>query len=134
MSYLQFCENLREKSRLAVDSQHFRAQAIDDEETPVPELVLAVLDEERFEGVAYLVAHVTVAQIETSQHRGLEFSFGRLFPVNQFSYQHVNEHDVCRIYEGNILQHGQANELFKELSMLMTSGIGFSPSDEFVIG
>lgn len=47
-SYLQFGEDLREESRLAVNSQHFGAKSVDDQEASIPELVLAVLDEEWF--------------------------------------------------------------------------------------
>lgn len=63
--YLKLGEDLREESGLTVDSQHFGAKSINDQEAPVPELVLAVLDEERLERVTNLVAHVTVAQVET---------------------------------------------------------------------
>lgn len=60
-TYLQFAEDLCEESGLAVDSQHFGAKSVNDQETSVPELVLAVLDEERLQRITDLITHITVA-------------------------------------------------------------------------
>lgn len=100
---LQFGEDLGEESRLAVDSQHLGAQSVHDQEAPIPEFLLAVLDEERFQGIADLVSHVAVAQIEARQYRCLEFPLGRLVAVDQLSYQHINEYYVGRIDKGDVL-------------------------------
>ena len=101
---LQFGEDLGEVSGLAVDAQHLGAQPVDDEQAPVPELVLAVLHEEGLQRIADLVAHVAVGQVQARQHRRLELALVRLLAVNQFAHQHVHEHDVRRVDEGHVLQ------------------------------
>lgn len=101
---LQFGEYFGEVSGLAVDAQHLGAQSIDDEETSVPEFVLAVLDEEGLQRIADLVAHVAVGQIEAGQHRRLELAFRSLFAVHELAYQHVHEHHVRRVDERYVLQ------------------------------
>lgn len=103
-TYLQFGEDLREESWLAVDSQHIGAQSVDDQKTPVPELVFAILHYERLQGVADLVAHVAVAQVQARQHRRLELPLGGLVSVDQLPHEHVNEHNVGRIDERDILR------------------------------
>lgn len=62
---LELGEDLGEEARLGVDPQHVRRQPVDDDEAPVPELLLGVLDEERLQGVRNLVAHVGVGEVQT---------------------------------------------------------------------
>lgn len=100
---LQLGEDLREESWFAVDSQHFGAQSVDDQQATIPELVLAVLDEEWLQGITNLVAHVAIAQVEARQDRRLKFPLGSFIPVHQFSHQHVHEHYVGGIDESDIL-------------------------------
>ena len=55
----QLGEDLGEEAGFSIDSQHGRAEAIDDVDAPVPEAILVRFNEEWLEGVAYFVAHVT---------------------------------------------------------------------------
>jgi hypothetical protein len=56
---LELCKDLCEEARLRVDPEHWSAQPVDDVHAAVPEAVLVRLDQERLQGVADLVAHVT---------------------------------------------------------------------------
>lgn len=121
MLYLQFAEDLCEESGLAIDSQHFGAKSVDDQETSVPEFIFAILNEERFQRITNLVAHVTIAQIKTRQHRRLEFFLGCLVPVDELFHQHVYEHYIGRVYKGHILQTKRGEcAIKKTLHLLLT--------------
>ena len=56
---LELREDLREERGLGIDPEHGAAQLVDDVDAAVPEFVLVRLHEERLQGVADLVAHVT---------------------------------------------------------------------------
>ena len=49
----------------------FLPELVDNGDTAIPELLLVRLNEERLEGVADLVPHVAVREIETRQDDGL---------------------------------------------------------------
>jgi len=70
---LQFGEDLREKCGLCVDSKHIRTECVDYMQTSVPEPVLVVFYQERFQRIRNLISHVGVRKIETSQNDSLEF-------------------------------------------------------------
>ena len=50
-------------------------ELVDDADTSVPEPLLVRLDEEGLEGVADLVAHVAVRQVQAGQHHRLHSGF-----------------------------------------------------------
>ena len=66
---LELREDLGEEGRFRVDPEHGAAQLVDDADTPVPELVLVRLHQERLQRVAYLVAHVTIRIGKTRKER-----------------------------------------------------------------
>lgn len=68
----QLRKHFRKKTWLRIDSQHVEGQAVDDEEASIPELVFGVFDEEGFERVGDLVAHVGVGEVEAGEDDSLE--------------------------------------------------------------
>ena len=60
----QLSEDLGEEAGFCVDPQHGSAEAVDDVDAPVPEAILVRFNEERLQGVAYFVAHVTAKSNE----------------------------------------------------------------------
>lgn len=71
---------------------------------PVPELLLRVLDEERLQGVANLIAHVRIGEVETGEHGCLQLRFLYLLPTDQLPDQHVDKDHIRRVDEGDILE------------------------------
>lgn len=72
--------------------------------SPIPELVLGVLDQERLQRIANLVAHVRIGEIETGQNRSLQLRLFCLFSGDQLTDQHIHKHYVGRIDEGDVLE------------------------------
>lgn len=106
----QLREHFSEETRLRVNSQHVEGQAVDDEEAPVPELIFGVFDEEGFERVGDLVAHVGVGEIETGEYDRLELLWAAYpLAVDQLADQHVNEHHVRGVNERHILKQVKQN-------------------------
>lgn len=101
----QLGEHLSEESWFGVDPEHVEAEAVDDEEAAVPELVFGVFDEEGLEGVGDLVAHVGVGEVEAGEHDGLEvLRAADALAVHQLADQHVDEHHVGWVDEGHVLE------------------------------
>ncbi|GFS89066.1 uncharacterized protein NPIL_473611 [Nephila pilipes] len=100
---LEFGEDLCEEAGLAIDPQHLATEQVDNEQTPVPEFVLGVLHQEGFEGVRDLIAHVRVAQIEAGEDHCLEFALGLDVLCDGFAHQHIQEDDVGRVDESDVL-------------------------------
>lgn len=79
------------------------------EHSPVPKFLLRLLDQERLQGVTYFIAHVRVRQIQARQNRCLQFLLARFLAVDQITNQHVQEHNIGRVDEGNILKRWKRN-------------------------
>jgi hypothetical protein len=121
----QFGEDFREESGLGVDAQHARAETVqqqkttvwvnlqkrfknhgsrhDDVNSPIPELFLRLLDQEGLQRITNFVSHVGIRQVQARQNGRLQFLLARFLAVDHVAHQHVQEDDVRRVYEGDIL-------------------------------
>jgi len=97
-------------------------------DSPIPELVLRLLHQKGLQRVAYLVSHVGVRQVQTSQHLRLQVELFRLIAVNHLTHKHVDKHDVRWIDKSNILKRQQGvavNKGFANLIWLDAVWAGF---------
>lgn len=58
----QLGEDFRKETGIRVDSQHGWAQLVDNVDASVPKSILVRLHEERLQGIAYFVSHVTASK------------------------------------------------------------------------
>lgn len=85
LTAFEFGEYFREVRWFTVDPQHFATHSVDYVQSALPKFfpVLARFREERFEWIRYFIAHVGIAQIETSEHYALQ----TLFAFQVFRHQ-----------------------------------------------
>lgn len=100
---LQVLEDLGEKVRVCVQLQHFSTQAVNDAQRGLPEHVLVGVDDEGFERVRDLVAHVGVGEVEAGLEGALQL--GRALDAVRYRVlaQQVHEHHVGRRDEADVL-------------------------------
>ena len=90
MTGLELGEDLGEKGRFAIDSQHFTTEQIDDEKGSVPELVTTlVLHQKWLQWIRDLVSHISVAQVKTGENHCLQLLLALHVFLNEFSQKHV---------------------------------------------
>lgn len=101
---LEVLKDLREEVGVGVESQHLRAEPLDEAQAALPEALLVGLHEERLERVGDLVAHVGVGEVEAGEEGGLQFRGRRqLVPTKRLPAQQVHEHQVGGGNEGLVL-------------------------------
>lgn len=99
----QFGEEICEERGVGIDPQHIAAFRVDHAQAALPEPVPVFLHKEGLQGIADLVAHVGIGEIEAGKNDSLEFAFvSDVVLKREVFEEHVEKYNVGWIDEGDL--------------------------------